>query len=122
MYALTIIGVGIGLVIVVMATLEISTRRQMRKLGFGRRSADVPTPLPPMTCPSCSSTDVEQVAGGLWDGRDPKTNESVGGTNDFGVCRRCRTRVARWNDSACYTPSDEEWKIWALHGQPDGGR
>ena len=119
MYALTIISVGIGLVIVVMATLEISTRRQMLTLGFGRRNADaIPTPLPPMTCPSCSSIDVEQVAGGLWDSRDPK----IGGTNDFGVCRRCGTRVGRWNDSPCYVPTDEEWQVWALHGRPDGGR
>jgi hypothetical protein len=104
-----------------MATLEISTRRQMRKLGFGHPV--IPAPLPPMVCPSCSSTDVELVGGGLWDGGDPKTNERVGGgTSDFGLCRRCRTRVARWNDSPCYIPTDEEWQIWALQGQPDGRR
>jgi hypothetical protein len=118
MVVLAIIVVGVALLGTVTAVRLFDQRKRLGELDamFDAAVAEAAAnPLPPMACPACSCTDIERVAGGLWDGFDPTTMERVGGTNDFGVCRRCQTRVARWNDSPCYTPADEEWQAWALH-------
>ena len=121
MYALALIAAVFLLAVVVVAVAGWSTRRTLRRVGFDPdfrpMPSDAPPPPPPrlpMTCPHCSGTDVEEISSGLWDGVDPSTGAAVGGTNEYGVCRRCQTRVARRNDGPCYTPSDAEWRDWAL--------
>jgi hypothetical protein len=119
MTVLTLIVASGVLVVAVFAWATLSTRRTLRRIGFDpdQRPAQLPAdrkPLPPMTCPACSSTGVEVVSSGLWDGHDLKTGAAVGGSNEYGLCRRCQTRVARYNDGACYTPTENEWNGWAL--------
>ena len=115
MSVLTVIAASAVLVVAVYAWATLSTRRTLRRIGFDPdwRPAQLPAdwkPPPPMTCPACSSADVKVVSSGLWDGHDPKTGAAVGGTDEHGVCRRCQTRVARYNNGPCYTPTEEEWK------------
>jgi len=67
-------------------------------------------PSKPILCPNCGHDGHAYIAGGLWDGAcDPKTGKRPGGVFGYGICNRCSSRWAQWDDAPIYVPSDEEW-------------
>src|SRR5689334_22187824 len=92
--------------LVTILVIAVRSRRACRELaaatGPPRAPGPLPLPLPPPlslpACPTCASTDIEAVSSGLWDGTDRTTGADIGGTVFHGVCRRCKARVAQWNN------------------------
>lgn len=52
---------------------------------------------------------MEILSSGLWDGVD-KDGHAICGTSEFGICKKCGSRCAKWVDGETYVPTDEEWQ------------
>ena len=55
-------------------------------------------------CPKCQGIEHDYAGSGLWDG----PNDSSG-IFFYGTCKRCGSRLAKWDNKPPYVPSDEEW-------------
>ena len=49
------------------------------------------------------------LSSGLWDGED-KAGRAICGTFEFGICKQCGGRCAKWEDGHSFVPTDEEWQ------------
>jgi hypothetical protein len=95
-----------------------------------RRLDNLP-PRPALRCPSCKSEQIDIRTSGLWDGEDA-SGSATHGIFDYGVCKQCGNRCARYEDDKPYIPTEEEWqrhfkpiekwerqaKIWPFEERP----
>ena len=103
-WGLWLIGGAIGLWVVYQTAQVALTIRRLRQ-----PSPTLPR-VAPRACPACGGTEHEYKAQGLWDGFDRNTGRTTGGGYSYGVCKRCGSRWAQWDDDAPYVPSDDEWE------------
>src|SRR5689334_20407872 len=73
-----------------------------------RRYAKLP-PRAAFRCPSCSSEQIDILSSGLWDGHDAQ-GCSTHGIFEYGVCKQCNGRCARFVDDQAFVPTDEQWQ------------
>ena len=75
-----------------------------------RRLAKLPDqPRPAFKCPRCGSEQVEVLSSGFWDGTD-ESGRDTGGVFEYGVCKRCHERCARFVDDQPFVPTDQQWQ------------
>ena len=73
-----------------------------------RKLAKLPPP-PAFRCPSCGSEQIDVLSSGLWDGRDAQGRSTSGGF-EYGLCKHCGSRCARFVDDQPFIPTDEQWQ------------
>src|SRR5579871_3098189 len=66
-------------------------------------------PPPPFHCPSCGCEQIEILCVGLWDGWD-QNGDSASGGFEYGTCKQCAGRCARYDDDTTYLPNEAEWQ------------
>jgi hypothetical protein len=74
-----------------------------------RRFAKLP-PRPAFRCPTCSSEQIDILSAGLWD-REDAEGRGTGGVFEFGLCKKCGSRCARFVDDDPVVPTDEQWQV-----------
>ena len=73
-----------------------------------RRVSQLPA-RPSFRCPSCKSEQIDLLRSGLWDGEDFAGSGSCG-IFEFGICKECGSRCARFEDNQPFIPTDEQWQ------------
>ena len=73
-----------------------------------RRFAKLP-PRPAFRCPSCGREQIDVLSDGLWDGYDPQ-GRAAAGIFEYGLCKQCGGRCARFRDDQPFVPTDAQWQ------------
>lgn len=68
-----------------------------------------PKPRLAFRCPSCRSEQIDVRTEGLWDGHDEQ-GRPIHGSFEYGLCKQCGGRCARYEDDQPFVPSDEQWQ------------
>ncbi len=64
---------------------------------------------PSFICPSCSSEQIDVLSSGLWDGED-QAGRGACGIFEYGICKQCGGRCARFHDDQSFVPTEEQWQ------------
>jgi len=103
-----IIASLISLAFGALAIYFVIIHRQLAR--FAREAKAAAEAAVPPACPKCGSTDHDFATGGLYDGRDDRTNKSTSGSFQYCTCKACGARWGQWDAGTPYLVSDEEWK------------
>lgn len=77
-------------------------------IRFRRQLASI-RPRPSFRCPTCGGEQIDVLSSGLWDGVD-EAGRGTCGIFEYGVCKSCAGRCARFVDDQPFVPSEQQWQ------------